>query len=489
MAILRSPRTSQLTRIAAAIVLMLAGASTHAAAPPNIVYIISDDQSWTDYGFMGNKRVHTPHLDALARQSARFVNGYVPTSVCRPSLATLLTGLFPHQHGIHFNHGPPGNSGYNRMTSRTEYEQTREREFDLIRRLPTLPGLLASEAGYRSLQTGKFWEGHWRNGGFTAGMTTFEPPPIDQTFGGARTLAGGQRVAHGNGDAGLQIGRVTMAPIFQFIDDCETAGVPWMVWYAPFLPHQPHDSPDEFYELAKSHPDVAEHELPYFASIAQFDATVGELVQYVEDRGLADDTLFVFVADNGWRASENRERSRPEEFAHTKNSKRAPFDDGLRTPILLRWDNVIEPATHTGLVSSIDLMPTILAAAGVNPPDSTELPGVNLLPFTRGKHVLDTDRALFGEIYPGDASSLDHPERDIAYRWVRQQDLKLIVPHVQAPHEKPWGDYLDSVALYNVTADPFESTNLANSPALSDDVVRLQDLLNNWWTPAPPKTR
>ena len=75
---------------------------------PNVVMIVADDQSYRDFGFMGNDLVHTPNLDRLARQSARYPNGYVPMSVCRPSLATLLTGLYPHQHGIHFNHPPPG---------------------------------------------------------------------------------------------------------------------------------------------------------------------------------------------------------------------------------------------------------------------------------------------------------------------------------------------------------------------------------------------
>ena len=73
---------------------------------PNIVLIISDDQAYRDFGFMGNTQVNTPHLDRLAKQSAFFPNGYVPSSVCSPSLATLLTGRFPHQHGIHFNHPP-----------------------------------------------------------------------------------------------------------------------------------------------------------------------------------------------------------------------------------------------------------------------------------------------------------------------------------------------------------------------------------------------
>ncbi len=454
--------------------------------PPNIVYIISDDQSWTDFGFMGNPRVHTPHLDKLAKKSARFVNGYVPSSVCRPSLATLLTGLYPHQHGIHFNHGPPGNAGYNQMKSRQQYEATRQHEFELIRKQKSLPEVLRRELGYRSLQTGKFWEGHWRNGGFTEGMTTFEPPPSHQKFGGIRKLADGQSVAHGNGDSGLQIGRVTMAPIFRFIDNCLDAGDPWMVWYAPYLPHQPHDSPKRFYELASNKSGVQEHELPYFASIAQFDDTVGQIVGFIETKGLSDNTIFVFVSDNGWRPSQMRQGNRPQEFAHTHRSKRAPFDDGLRTPILIRWDGVIPPKTHNGLASSIDLMPTLLAAVEAKQRSKGDLPGMNLLPIAKGKGEIANDRTIFGEIYPGDATSIGHPERDIAYRWIRQGEMKLIVPHQHGQDKKAWGNYLDSIALFNVTIDPHETTNLATSPAQQQTTVRLHTLLTNWWSPSEP---
>jgi len=466
-----------------AVCFVLLAANRLAAEPPNMVYIIADDQAWTDFGFMGNERVYTPKLDRLAKKSARFVNGYVPSSVCRPSLATLLTGLYPHQHAIHFNHGPPGNAGYNRMTTREQYVKAREREFDLIKQVRTLPELLQRERGYRSLQTGKFWEGHWRNGGFTEGMTTFETPSPDQKFGGVRILSGGERVAHGNGDTGLLIGRRTMQPIYDFIDDCQSAGDPWLVWYAPYLPHQPHDSPEEYYDRARSRPDVAEYELPYFASIAQFDDMVGKLVQYVEKKGLAERTIFVFVSDNGWRPSRERQRGRPQEYAHTKRSKRAPFDDGLRTPILIRWDGVIKPAAHQGLVSSIDLMPTLLAAAGLSADAYAQLPGMNLLPAAKGEAEIDSDRAIFGDVYPGDATSLGHPERDIAYRWVRQGDFKLIVPHHQREAKRPWGGYLNTVSLYDVSADPFETKNLVHSREHQADRERLRTLLDQWWTP------
>ncbi len=450
-----------------------------AASRPNVVLIISDDQTWRDFGFMGNDRVLTPNLDRLAARSARYVNGYVPTSVCSPSLATLLTGLYPHQHGIHYNHPPPGNSAFNKMTTREEYERVRSRSFELIRSQPTLPRALG-KAGYRCLQTGKFWEGHWRNAGFTEGMTIFEPPP-GQTFGGVRTLASGVKAAHGNGDWGLKIGRETMQPIHDFIDDCAAGETPFFVWYAPYLPHQPHDSPKKYFDLYRGRPGVAKHEVPYFASISQFDDTVGDLLDFVERKGLTKDTLFVFVVDNGWTPGTRRHKTDKDFFYHTKESKRSPFEDGLRTPILLSWPGVVKPATHTALVNSVDLVPTILAATG-NAGGIPDRPGIDLTPSARGEAKMDAGRAVFGEIYPGDATSLRHPSRDIAYRWVRDGDYKLIVPH-SSKGSKPWGGYLAETTLYNLAKDPGEQFNLAGKPAQAERIKRMKRKLDRWWTP------
>ena len=451
--------------------ILILAVSGLAAERPNMVYIISDDQTWSDFGFMGNERVHTPNLDKLAAQSLRFPNAYLPSSVCRPSLVTLLTGLYPHQHGVFFNHGPPGNAGYSRMESATGYVAARGTEFELIRKVPTLPRLLAEEAGYRCLQTGKFWEGHWRNGGFTEGMTTFTAPPLSQTYGGVRTLASGERVAHGNGDHGLAIGRETIEPITDFITDCKKTGTPWLVWYAPYLPHQPHDSPGRYYEIARRYAGVREHELPYYASIAQFDDTVGQLIDFVEKTSDLSRTVFVFVSDNGWSPSTTPEKSRPVEFAQTKTSKRSPFDEGVRSPILIRWDGVIAPATRTDLVSSIDIVPTLLKAAGLTGRARAGMPGVDLL----GEP--ERDRAVFGEIYPGDATTLDEPGRDIAYRWVRKGRHKLIVTH----GEKPAGGYLKGDALFDVVADPSEQHDLIDDPAQEATVRELREILDGWW--------
>ena len=128
---------------------------------PNIVLILSDDQAWGDYSFMGHEIVQTPNLDRLASESGVFKRGYVPTAICRPSLKTLVTGLYPHQHHITGN-DPAG--GFR------EARYPREDLLANIDSLAKLPALLG-EAGYLSHQSGKWWEGHYSRGGFTDGMT------------------------------------------------------------------------------------------------------------------------------------------------------------------------------------------------------------------------------------------------------------------------------------------------------------------------------
>ncbi|MBT3481520.1 MAG: sulfatase-like hydrolase/transferase [Opitutales bacterium] len=433
---------------------------------PNIVYIISDDQYYQDFGFMGNDQVITPNLDRLAEQSAFYPNGYVPSSVCRPSLATLLTGLYPHQHGIHFNHPPPGFQGLTQAPEMTKdrYDRLRETGASFIKNVDTLPRRL-TQYGYRCLQTGKHWEGHWSNAGFTEGMTLSEP---SGGANGDKVLPNGDVVAHGNGDAGLAIGRVTMKPIVDFLDDCGE-DQPFLIWYAPFLPHTPHDSPGRYFQ-AYSERSVDPHRLPYYASITQFDETVGELVDMIESRGLSRKTLFVFLSDNGFEPLE----SNPKQY--TEKSKRSPFEPGLRTPILLRWDGKISPGQREEWVSSIDLFPTILDASDIDA--ESPIPGLSLFPNAASYQELPVDRTLFGEIYPGDASVLGDPSIDVAYRWIRQGNLKLIVP----ASEEPWGNYVDRESLFDLEIDPNETNNLAGDQQYDSMKTILRASLDKWWS-------
>ncbi len=104
--------TSRFFRAATLIYSISAAAAAAAAAAerPNVIFVIGDDQGWSDYSFMGHRHIQTPHLDRLAREGLTFSRGYVPSSLCSPSLASILTGLYPHQHRITSNDPTTGGS-------------------------------------------------------------------------------------------------------------------------------------------------------------------------------------------------------------------------------------------------------------------------------------------------------------------------------------------------------------------------------------------
>src|SRR5699024_30531 len=194
---------------------------------PNVVLIISDDQSWTDYSFMGHADIETPNIDKLASESLTFTRGYLASPLCRPSLATLATGLYPHQHGITGN-DPEFSSEYQSYGEDWYVERGKENQIFTEQYLTNtiLPERLG-ELGYRTIQTGKWWDGDWKEAGFTSGMTHSDPE------------RGGR-----HGDEGLTIGREGMQPIEDFIAEAIAADDAFFVWYAPFLPHTPHTPPD-----------------------------------------------------------------------------------------------------------------------------------------------------------------------------------------------------------------------------------------------------
>ena len=284
-------------------------------------------------------------VDRLAAQALTFRRGYVPSSLCCPSLASIITGLFPHQHKVTSN-DPPQPAG---MPNREFYQSAafaegRESMNRHLEAVPTLPRLLA-DRGYLSLQTGKWWQGDSSRGGFTHGMTR------------------GQR----HGDEGLAIGRATMAPIEEFIAEARTQGRPFFVWYAPMMPHTPHTPPERLVEKYRA-VAPSEHVAKYWAMVEWFDETVGELLAHLDEEGLRDDTIVVYVTDNGWITD-------PESGRYAAKSKQSPYDGGLRTPIMVRWPGHVEPARSEALASSLDLAPTLLTAAGGKP--AAEMAGID----------------------------------------------------------------------------------------------------------------
>jgi arylsulfatase A-like enzyme len=399
---------------------------------PNIVLIISDDQAWTDYGFMGHPDIETPSLDKLAAQSLTFTRGYVPTSLCRPSLASIITGLYPTQHHI---------SGNDPATGVPDRAAIVERLNLKIETLDTLPKLLAKK-GYLSLQTGKWWEGSYQDGGFTHGMTHG-----DRKRGGR------------HGDEGLKIGRHGIQPIKDFIEKAEEK--PFFIWYAPFLPHTPHNPPKRLLEKyqADGRPKALEK---YYAMCEWFDDTCGQLLGHLDQKGLRENTIVIYVTDNGWiQRTEQSEVPADWKKQFAPGSKQSPSDNGVRTPIMIRWPEKIVPKLDKRtLVSSIDLAPTILAAAGIEKPKA--MTGLDLMTVARGETL--NREALCGEIFAHDIANIDDPSKSLLYRWCIAGNEKLIkcfdgkTGRYGKIHQHMQGDKTNQ--LFDLATDPHETNNL-----------------------------
>jgi arylsulfatase A-like enzyme len=408
---------------------------------PNIVLIISDDQSWTDYSFLGHPHIETPRIDRLASEGLTFTRGYSSAPLCRPSLASMATGLYPHQHKVIgndpvFDFDQKKRYGEEWNIQRTEWNAP---VIEVFEDLATIPDLL-SDKGYLSLQTGKWWEGHYKRGGFTHGMTHGDPEN------------GGR-----HGDEGLKIGREGMDVIYNFIDLARTEEKPFFIWYAPFLPHAPHNPPDSLLEkympLAPT-PPVAR----YWAMCEWFDITCGELIDHIDNEGLGENTLFVYVCDNGWIQDPDKANT------YAPRSKRTPYETGIRTPMMFRWTGTIDPKMDTtSMVSSIDIAATLFGICDIPAPE-----------VLQGSNVLDEEKLaereeIFAEVYDHDFQDV---ESSLQCRVIIANPWKLILPdEANMPGE--------TTQLYNVFEDVFEMENMAEKHPEIVEVMTAR--IEKWW--------
>lgn len=402
-------------RIAVTLLLCLLACSSNESAdlPPNIVLIIGDDHGYGDFGFMGSEIARTPNLDRLAESGTYFPTGYSTASLCRPSLRSLLTGLHP----IQFDRREVLLGRPRAATGAT---------VSMLEDFQTLPALL-SQRGYATFQSGKHPDGPFASTGFGDGMASVP--------GRAGRMQG------------IRIARETMEPVFSFIDDHREE--PFFVWFAPQLPHLPHNPPEEYLE------PYTELGLPYFApgyfgSVTWFDAAVGDLIRHLEERGLRGRTLIVYVADNGWQSP--GEGVDYDYLLGGQKGKKSLYEIGFRTPIVLSWPGVVPAGqVREELVSTVDLFPTLLDYAGVRVPANR--PGLDLRPVIMG------EQPAFRTELIGTADSLrgDRPGASPGGAFLRSKEWRYL-------------RYNDGrEALYAISADPIETQDVA---AQHPDVVR-----------------
>jgi arylsulfatase A-like enzyme len=340
-----------------ALLLVLLAASAVAADKPNIVVIVADDLGYADVGFHAQHgpEVVTPHLDALARQSLICRQGYVTGNVCSPTRAGLMTGRYQQRLGLYT--GGEAGSG-------------------LPMREAIFPQFL-KPAGYVSGQFGK-----WHLGPDPAWSPALRG--FDEVFGflgrGAHDyfklddpqdpIYRGTEVVKETGYLTDRLGEETCAFITRHQDK------PFFAYLAFNAVHAPLQAPaDEIAKFNTGDPDRDAR----LAMGKRMDDAIGQVMATLKATGLWDNTLLFFISDNGGPLAQSADNM------PLRGGKHTDFEGGVRVPFLICWPAQLIPGEWPAPVSALDILPTALAAAGLDAPLDKPFDGRNMLPLLRGQ--------------------------------------------------------------------------------------------------------
>jgi len=437
------------------------GASGDPPQRPNIVFILTDDHTVRGLSCYGSELIDTPNLDRIADEGVRFDNAFVTNSLCAPSRASMLTGKYSHKHGVQENI----------FGDKEPFDNTQM----------TFPKRL-NEAGYTNLQVGKwhlendpsgfdYWkrlpdQGRYNDPVFLEKPTDGGEPNRVQDSGYVTDIIARDTIEaierhRGDGPFCMLswhkathrgwvpadrhddfLADAPIPPPATFNDDYHSRASP--ATHAEMsianMPDWSDEQPDDLSETERKHWNYQRYMKDYLRTVKALDEGVGELLDYLDETGLAEDTMVVYASDQGMFIGE-----------HGYYDKRFMYEESIRFPFLVRYPPMVEPGTvEDRVVRNIDFAPTFLDIAGVDVPDDVQ--GRSLRPLLEQDEMSDWDEPLYYHYYeyPG-------PHRARPHYGVRTDRYKLIFYYT-----------VDEWELFDLERDPNEIQNVYDAPRYGD---------------------
>ena len=415
---------------------ILLGKETPPSQKPNIVFIIADDMGWADIGYQ-NPAMLTPHLDTLAKEGARLTHHYAAPT-CTPTRVGIMTGHYPSRYGVT---GP---------------------DYGQIFRDDTITLAAAlRRAGYYTAISGKWHMGsppEWTplRYGFDSSYGYFHGQVDPYTH----LYKTGVRTWHRNDQYIEETGHVTDLITEEAVRIIEAKrNSPFFLYVAYSVPHFPLDEPEEWLSLYKEEKEPSRRW--FNASVSHMDHGIGRIVDALDRTGIRENTLIVFVSDNGgqknWHSADQY-KGRYADKPHTvlgnnqplKGWKGAVYEGGIRVPAFLNWKGHLREKTIEAPIHAVDWMPTLCQLTDASPSSKQRFDGINVWPYITGIKKADPSRVMYWKT--GSCKA------------VRKGDWKLIQ-----------FQNTEQVELYNLAADPYEKQDLAKDK--SSLVNELQSIL------------
>lgn len=450
------------------VLLMCATSVSFAAERPNILFFLVDDMGIGDTSvpFLYkdgrpqriplNDLYRTPNMERLAANGRLFTNAY-SYSVCSPTRISLMTGQEAPRHRVTTWTHPKLSSVDTGLVKLAKLKSpTGWRITGLDRSLPLLPRLM-NKAGYQTLFAGKAHfgpddtpSGDPTNLGFDVNIAGFGGGGPGSYWGKYNYSANHRTGAHVWDVPGLEkyhgsdtfLTEAITLEMNQAIEDSVKAKKPFFSYMSHYAVHAPWQYPDE--RFSKNYPKLKGNGLAFATLVEGMDKSLGDMIQKLEDLGVAEETLVIFFSDNGsaWSAG-----------GPFRDKKGSRFEGGLRVPLIVSWakpnpQNPMQkqfsiPANSVehDIVTCVDMMPTMLKIAGANIPDKAIIDGHDIGPYFTGKSGTHRPQEFL--------THFPHRHRNTLFSTLREKDWKIIYSYAS----KEW-------ELYHLKDDPLERTNL-----------------------------